>query len=135
MQTLSLEVESIQANADAREERRKEPRYAPVLDRAYLGWWERETFRTELGRLDNISTGGAALQLDGWPAVGETVWLSVVGPNATDWVPARLLGCHGQTVRMMFAEPMPYDLFREVVLGFPVARATLRHGESVARGR
>ena len=101
------------------DDRRQEPRYAPVMERAYLGWWEGESFRTELGRLANISAGGAALEVRSDPGVGEVVWLCVIGPNRLGWVPARLLGRNGRIRRMVFAERFPYELFTSVVWGFP----------------
>lgn len=101
------------------EERRREPRYVPVMERAYLGWWVGETFRTELGRLANISAGGAALDIATDPGVGESVWLCVIGPNRMGWVAARLLARDGNLVRMVFAERFPYELFKSVVWGFP----------------
>lgn len=100
-------------------DRRKEPRYVPVMENAYLGWWEGETFRSELGKLANISAGGAALEVAGEPSSGETVWLCVVGPQRPDWVPARLLGRLGSTARMAFVENLPYELFKTVVWGLP----------------
>lgn len=107
-------------------DQRQEPRYVPVLERAYLGWWEGETFRTELGRLANISAGGAALDVYHDPGVGQTVWLCVVGPNRMGWVAARLLGRHGTISRMVFAERFPYELFKSVVWGLPAEETPSR---------
>ena len=104
-------------------DQRQEPRYVPTLERAYLGWWEGESFRTALGRLANISAGGAALDVRDDPGVGETVWLCVVGPNRMGWVAARLLGRHGTIIRMVFAERFPYELFKSVVWGLPADEA------------
>lgn len=101
------------------DDRRQEPRYVPVMERAYLGWWEGESFRTEVGRLANISAGGAALDVRNDPGDGEAVWLCVIGPNRPGWVAARLLGRHGAICRMVFAERFPYELFKSVVWGFP----------------
>ena len=100
-------------------ERRREPRYVPMMERAYLGWWEHDAFRTELGRLANISAGGAALEAGAGPGLGEAVWLCVIGPNRTGWVAARLLGRHGAVQRLVFAERFPYELFKSIVWGFP----------------
>lgn len=105
------------------DDQRQETRYVPVMERAYLGWWEGESFRTELGRLANISAGGAALDVRDDPGVGEAVWLCVIGPNRMGWVAARLLGRHGTICRMAFAERFPYELFKSVVWGLPVDEA------------
>ncbi|MDR3638868.1 MAG: hypothetical protein P4L84_33990 [Isosphaeraceae bacterium] len=91
----------------------------PVLERAYLGWWEGESFRTELGKLANISSGGAALEVAAETGAVESVWLCVIGPQRMDWVAARLLGRQGTVARMVFAEQFPYELFKSVVWGFP----------------
>lgn len=107
------------------DDRRQEPRYVPVMECAYLGWWEGESFRTEVGRLTNISAGGAALDVGDDPGIGETVWLCVVGPSRTGWVAARLLGRHGRISRMVFAERFPYALFKSVVWGFPAQEPEL----------
>jgi hypothetical protein len=101
------------------DDRRSEPRYAPVMDRAFLGWWERDAFRTAVGRLANISSGGAALELAAEPATDDGVWLCVVGPHRSAWVAARVLGRRGPVFRMVFAERFPYELFKSVVWGLP----------------
>ncbi|MDR3636461.1 MAG: PilZ domain-containing protein [Isosphaeraceae bacterium] len=101
------------------DDRRKEPRYEPVMDYAYLGWWEGATFRTEQAQIVNISAGGAALATAGKPNAGETVWLSVVGPAHHDWVAARLLEHRNGHARLVFADGYPYDLFKSVVWGLP----------------
>lgn len=99
------------------EDRRKYPRYVPAMDHAYLGWWEGEAFRTEPGWIENISCGGAALDVETDPGAGQTVWLCVVGPERTVWVSARLLERHGRIVRIEFLERFPHQLFKTVVWG------------------
>lgn len=106
------------------EDRRKFPRYVPALDHAYLGWWEGEVFRTEPGWVENISCGGAALDVETDPGAGATVWLCVVGPERTVWVSARLLERRGRIVRLEFLERFPHQLFRTVVWGLGAQEQT-----------
>ena len=100
-----------------RTDRRLEPRYVPVMESAYLGWWEGETLRAELGVLWNISAGGAALDVDVALEAGETVWLCVIDLVPVRWVAARVLGRDGRVVRLQFAERFPFELLDRVVWG------------------
>lgn len=99
------------------DDRRQDPRYVPVMESAYLGWWEGKTLRAELGVLWNISAGGAALDVDVALEAGETVWICVIDLVPVRWFPARLLGCEGRVVRIQFAETFPYELLQRVVWG------------------
>lgn len=103
----------------AREERRTEPRYVPVTVSVYIGWWENESFRAELGLLRNVSTTGAAVDIDADLSAVDTVWLCIVGPGRVTWAPARLAGHEGRLARLQFPEPFPYELFELLVWGFP----------------
>ena len=96
-------------------DRRREPRYVPGVAEAYIGWWEGETFRAELGKLRNLSVGGAAIELEADPGDTDAVWLCVVGPGRVTWMPARLVGREGRVGRIQFAEPFPDDLFELLV--------------------
>lgn len=89
----------------------------PMMERADVGWWEGESFRSEPGRLLEISARGAALAVGDSPAVGQAVWLCVIGPNRTGWVAARVLHRRDGVSRIAFTEGFPYDLFKSVVWG------------------
>jgi hypothetical protein len=87
------------------------------MESAYLGWWEGQTLRAELGLLWNISAGGAAMDVGVELETGETVWLCVVDLAPVRWVAARVAGREGRVVRLQFAEPFPYQLLETVVWG------------------
>ncbi|MDR3637747.1 MAG: hypothetical protein P4L84_28330 [Isosphaeraceae bacterium] len=107
------------------EDRRHGFRYQPVVEKAYLGWWEAESFRAELGVLRNISAGGAAVELESRLAHVDTVWFCVAGPGRVTWTPARLAGQEGRVLRLSFTEPFPNDLFELLVWGFDTSQSAL----------
>lgn len=72
-------------------ERRWLPRYAPVKDVVYLGWWVGSEFRTTSAVLKDIGLGGASLLVDAPDPVDRRVWISLEGPNPGDWVEARVI--------------------------------------------
>lgn len=94
---------------------RREPRYVPGVADAYVGWWEGESFRAELGTLRNFSVRGAAIELEADLGDTEGVWLCVVGPGRVIWMPARLVGRAARVLRIQFAEPFADDLFELLV--------------------
>lgn len=98
-------------------ERRREPRYTPGNTGAYLGWWEGEAFRAELGTLCNFSEGGAAIavDVDVRERENDTVWLCITGHGQVDWVPAQLLDQDGRVARLRFHERLPYALFELLI--------------------
>lgn len=91
----------------------------PVTVSVYIGWWENDSFRAELGLLRNVSTSGAAVDIEADLSAVETVWLCIVGPGRVTWAPARLAGYEGRLARLHFPEPFPYELFELLVWGFP----------------
>jgi hypothetical protein len=106
------------------DERRKSARYVPVLDRGHLGWWAGEDFQTAPAQVLNLSLGGAALLICGPPFQGRSVWVSIAGLEWAGWVAAQVVGTappegKGQVVRLAFAEPLSYELFKTAVWGFP----------------
>ena len=94
-------------SADACTERR----YLPARNHAYLGWWDGDAFRTEPGWLEGLSAVDAALEIEADPGPGNAVWLCVVCPERTAWVPARLAERCGRQVRVAFTERFPYETF------------------------
>ena len=131
----ALEPDDVTSDAysSARADRRSEPRYVPVMETAYLGWWEGETLRAELGVLWIISAGGAALDVDVQLEAGETVWVCVIDLVPVRWFAARLLGRDGRVLRLQFAEPFPFELLERVVWGTS-ARAVAAEPCSGSRG-
>ena len=121
METAGLDAEQTrEARTPARShllERRREPRFVPVINHAYLAWREGAACHAEAGWLQNISAGGAALDVEADPGPGATAWLCVVCPKRTSWVSARVLQRHGRVVRMQFIERLPHETFVAVVAG------------------
>jgi hypothetical protein len=92
-------------------ERRAEPRYRSTTGKTFLGWWEAETFRAELGTLRDVSAGGAAVEITaGLPSTDE-VWLCITGPGRVHWAAARVVGRGTQVAHLAFAEPLSHELF------------------------
>jgi hypothetical protein len=127
-----LQIPGLRRRTTARpEDRRKEPRYAPVVEQARLGWWEGEQFRVAVARLRNISNGGAALTV-ACDAPVAPVWMSVVTPGSKHWILARVAGISeagdgAHCVRLAFVEPCPTEVFEAAVSGtaaIPVTRET-----------
>ncbi|MDR3638837.1 MAG: PilZ domain-containing protein [Isosphaeraceae bacterium] len=112
-------------------DRRKEPRYVPVMESAYLGWWEGETLRAELGVLWNISAGGAAMDVAVEVETGDTVWLCIVDLTPVRWVAARVVGREERMVRMQFAEPFACERLERVVWGLPEEEAGVASAASL----
>jgi hypothetical protein len=114
-------------------DRRTSSRYTPAVDQARVGWWDGKQFRTTSATLQNISTGGAAVTIDGQilPVDGEmapaTVWMCVVGQEPTEWVQSRIAGAMTgedgtRRVRLAFAQHCPYEVFKASVWGDPAAQ-------------
>lgn len=116
---VELDRTTTASDSHERADRRKEPRYVPVMESAYLGWWDGDTMRAELGVLWNISAGGAAVDVAADLDVGQTVWLCVLDLGPARWFAARLVGREGRVARLQFAEPFPYELLDTVVWGVP----------------
>ena len=109
------------------QDRRKEPRYPPATDLAHIGWCEGEEFCTVQAQLQNISNGGAALDLARDRPASPDLWMCVVTAGPTEWLQASIAGSQatedgGQRVRLAFVEPCPYDVFKAVVWGLTLAR-------------
>lgn len=98
-------------------ERRRNPRYRPLSANAYIGWWEGDTFRTELSVIHDISINGAAVGFELLPGTAATIWLCLVGPGRVTWVPAKLVAVDDQVARLEFAEPCGDDLLAPLIWG------------------
>lgn len=106
----------------ASQDRRRALRYPAAMDQAEVGWCEDKQFRTAAARLKDISSGGAALILDGQEVASTSLWMRLGGENPTQWISANLAGAQTsedgvQLVRLAFAEPCPYDVFKTAVWG------------------
>src|SRR3954454_3259712 len=104
-----------QDRREVSQDRRRAPRYPAAVDLAQVGWWEDQQFRTAPARLKDISSGGAALLVDGQDVSSSSLWMCLVGEKPTGWISANLAGAHTsedgvQLVRLSFAESCPYDV-------------------------
>src|SRR4051812_37135064 len=133
-----LQMPGLRRRTTARpEDRRREPRYAPVVDQARLGWWEGEQFRIAVARLRNISSGGAALTV-ACDAPMAPVWMSVVTPGQKEWVLAKVAGIFksdegAHCVRLAFVEPCPRNVIEAAVSGSTPAPAPAETKPAVVR--
>lgn len=106
------------------DDRRKEPRYIPAKRSGYLGWWEGETFKSSLARVESLSANGAALLVEHFPVGMEQVWLSLINSGSDQWFPGTAInsspsGGVGRVVRLALSESLPYDVFKTFCLGLP----------------
>jgi len=109
------------------QDRRTSPRYAPALDQAHVGWWGGKHFRTTPAKLQDISSGRAALIVDGQTTAPAAVWVCVIGQGPTEWVQATIVGTAAgedgtQQARLTFTEGCPYELFKAAVWGDQAAQ-------------
>lgn len=121
----------------AADDRRKEPRYPAKHDRANLGWYCGESYETLSGRLEDVSSGGASLVLEGATWAGGDVWLCLSGDAGTDWVRAEVVGASqvdgsAQRIRLKFHESCPFDFFKTAAWGKPGSSATTQEPASRA---
>jgi hypothetical protein len=105
-------------------ERRQSQRYRAAVRQAQLGWWEGEEFRTTEAGVQDISLGGARLNLAARAPRPGSVWVNFPGPGAAEWVAAQVVGsgpdaAGGESLRVEFADGCPYDTFRSVAWGNP----------------
>ncbi len=125
--TLS-EVDAVKALND---DRRKEPRYRPTTEDANLGWWEGSQYETVSAHLDDISSGGAALILNGANWHGGDVWVCLSGGVCSEWVRGQVVGVStredgDQRVRLVFPETCPFEFFKAAVWGQRSPKALVR---------
>jgi tRNA A-37 threonylcarbamoyl transferase component Bud32 len=103
-------------------DRRKEPRYIPVNNRAYLSWWQGDTFQTAQADIENLSRSGAAALLGELPPDVNAVWVCFVDARRRGWYSAEVVGVghHGdgtQRIRIALTHPLPFCVFSAIVWG------------------
>jgi hypothetical protein len=114
-----------------RSDRRMAHRYSPARDHVRLGWWNAKQFHTRTARLQNISTSGASMYVEGEGVPPRIVWLCLAGQDASQWLRAEVLevtseAAVGGTLRLRFADSCPYDVFKSAVWGGTTAASTMR---------
>jgi hypothetical protein len=106
-----------------RSDRRISPRYSAVKNRAFLSWRLGAGSSESPARVINISSSGALVFADKRPGRGQSVWLRLAAPVATEWVEATIVRITkipgllwfrktAYLVRMQFKEPCPYTMFK-----------------------
>ncbi len=105
------------------QERRSVCRYSVVQDNAWLGWWERQTYRTTPAKIIDISLRGALLTVDVFPPKDQVIWFCPPGVLPTDeWIEIKLISQKKRLfgpreLRVAFRKVFPYEIFKIVVYG------------------
>ncbi|WP_158633669.1 PilZ domain-containing protein [Tautonia sociabilis] len=122
---IEMEARGIGADSGAHVgvERRETPRFTPLVDRLWLGWWDGEQFQTIGSQLIDISLGGAAIACTDGPETGDDAWFCVVGPRLSGGTRAQVVGREPMPgspgvyrLRLRFLPRCPQDVF-EIALG------------------
>ena len=102
-------------------DQRQTCRYPAAANRAYLGWWEGETWIEADAQFLDIGSGGALIHTQGLPP-GLEVWFRLAEPRETGWCPARIAWLREDAaglvwVGLEFEGPCDYDLFKTLASG------------------
>lgn len=102
-------------------ERRTECRHVPVEPCCLVGWWDGDAFEVARAALENLSRGGAMLQVSDAP-VGLDLWFCLDVDRWLGSVQARVRAVArpaigGYSVRIQFPDPVPEGLFRAACEG------------------
>ncbi len=103
-------------------ERRKTPRYPAVVATGSVGWWQDASFVTTPSQIENISTGGARLNVADPVPPSDSVWIGLVGGDSSEWVEGRVVEASEDAsptpwIRVEFLDLCPYEFFATVVCG------------------
>jgi hypothetical protein len=104
-------------------ERRRVCRYAVVQDKAWLGWWEGQTFQSTAARIIDISLRGSHLTVETFPPKLDSVWFCPPGVSTTDeWIEVKVVDARKKIfgpreVRIEFRKAFPYEIFKALVYG------------------
>lgn len=100
------------------EDRRATRRETVVANRVCIEWWSGDQMRRTVGRMLNISEGGALVIADPRPPLGQSVWFRVETPARTDEIGARVVRVgESDEIGLSFPRPCPYDLYLVATLG------------------
>jgi hypothetical protein len=111
------------ASLRGKPERRRVCRYAVVQDKAWLGWWEGESFQSTAATIVDISLRGAYLTVDRHPPKDQPIWFCPPGITTNDqWLETRMIDARKKflgprEVRLSFRLLFPYEIFKAVVYG------------------
>jgi hypothetical protein len=114
---------SISAPPAGTRERRTVCRYTVVLDKAWLGWWEGQTFQSTPAKIIDISLRGALLIVESFPPKGRSVWFCPpVVTTREQWIEVKLVDMKKRLfgpreVRIAARKVFRYEIFKTVVFG------------------
>ncbi len=105
-------------------ERRGFPRFEPLENRVWLGWWRDEEFLTYGAQLIDLSRSGAAIACLDAPPEGEYAWFCVAGEQTSGGARVIVVGRNPLNtnpaafrVRVSFCSVCPEDLY-QIALGY-----------------
>ena len=104
-------------------DRRRDCRYAPTMDAAWVGWWENSAFRSTAAKILDVSLRGARLTVAAFPPADKPIWFCPPGQDTSgEWIEVVLVGSRKKLfgpreVRIAFRTIFPYDTFKAVVYG------------------
>lgn len=106
-------------------DRRLAQRYATnPRHEAALAWHDGNNHLTARAVLLDLSNSGARVCVGAIVPNQGHVWVRLVEPEHTDWVPATIVGCRARRkrqssdVRLRFDKDCPYSFFKAAVNGF-----------------
>jgi hypothetical protein len=98
-------------------EHRAAPRQIPVNDRAYVQLMEWHGIPIARGKLLNISTGGALIQVDSVGKPARPLWIRLEAAPETGWIAADIARFdRPQEVAIRFRAPCPLEFFLAATL-------------------
>jgi hypothetical protein len=106
------------------DERRSVARYQPRRGSIFIGWTGPSGFVSTRGEILNISLGGAAISVAGFPAGLRAASIRLIGDDNgyPDWVSVSVLETRNlpdgaqQRIRMKFDGFCPYDFFKAILV-------------------
>lgn len=99
-------------------ERRRHVREPAVANRATLEWWSGQDDQRTKATLSDISRGGARIESEANPSLGQRVWFRLDEPAKTTWVRAKVIRSDGRHFTALeFEEACPDELLLTATLG------------------
>jgi hypothetical protein len=104
------------------QDRRAAPRHQPACDRVRVAWTEDKALHHAEARLGDLSSGGAAIVVEGPRPARGPVWIGLEGTPLSEWMIADLVGVvplDGTRWRagIRFVRPCGPRFFRRAIWG------------------